>query len=306
MLLALQTVERESRDYSEQRGPIGHMNPYGALAAQAWDFARVYPGARHRSTAFGTLVTSEAPTGAANFLFVGSEHAESRFESDYWESHLLGFFGDSRSIPWEVHLRSTVAGEVARSLRLAYLSEEVIMVRPGGELPELTEPPVVRTVGTTTTLHAFRDVIARVFNYRDWAVALAFPSVPRPDSKVGSGTTTLFVAEGPQSDGRFVGTSAVTTFEDDRTAVISQVAVLPGPRYRGHGIGTALTLGAMNEAWRRGARSFVLRATEEGRGMYERLGFIQVAKFCVLSNRPPFFDRARNAATLRRMAVEET
>lgn len=57
----------------------------------------------------------------------------------------------------------------------------------------------------------------------------------------------------------------------DGLAGVYAVATLPDARKRG--IGTAMTLHAMAEGWRRGARSAILQATDMGRPVYERIGF---------------------------------
>lgn len=60
-------------------------------------------------------------------------------------------------------------------------------------------------------------------------------------------------------------------------AGIYAVATLPAARRRG--IGAAMTLHAMAEGKRRGARHAVLQATPMGLPVYERLGFAQVHEY---------------------------
>ncbi|WP_343082498.1 GNAT family N-acetyltransferase [Ostreiculturibacter nitratireducens] len=60
-------------------------------------------------------------------------------------------------------------------------------------------------------------------------------------------------------------------------AGIYAVATLPAARNLG--IGTAMTLHAMAEGKRRGARHAVLQATDMGRPVYERLGFSKVHEY---------------------------
>lgn len=60
-------------------------------------------------------------------------------------------------------------------------------------------------------------------------------------------------------------------------AGIYAVATLPDAR--NHGIGTAMTLHAMAEGKRRGAKAAVLQATKMGKPVYERIGFSTVYEY---------------------------
>jgi GNAT superfamily N-acetyltransferase len=77
----------------------------------------------------------------------------------------------------------------------------------------------------------------------------------------------VFVAE---QDGDLVGASACASF--GQTGWVGAVAVVP-ERRRG-GLGRALTQAAIERLFQLGARTVMLYATEMGRPLYERLGFV--------------------------------
>lgn len=82
-------------------------------------------------------------------------------------------------------------------------------------------------------------------------------------------------------DGRPVAVSSLVMAGD--LAGIYAVATLP--EARGRGVGSAMTLHAMREGRRRGARQAVLQATPMGRPIYERIGFAQVFDYvCYLQH----------------------
>lgn len=88
-----------------------------------------------------------------------------------------------------------------------------------------------------------------------------------------------FVAE---VDGEIVGTAVATM----RGAVgwIGQISVLAA--HRGRGLGTALTRHTMAVLTSQGCSTLALFATEMGRPIYEKLGFVGEAEFVVWMGRP--------------------
>ncbi|MET1060559.1 MAG: GNAT family N-acetyltransferase [Nocardioides sp.] len=67
-----------------------------------------------------------------------------------------------------------------------------------------------------------------------------------------------------------------TVFLDDGTAGIYNVAV--PERHRGRGLGYAMTAALMNVGVDAGCSNAILHATELGRPIYERLGFVEVCQ----------------------------
>jgi GNAT superfamily N-acetyltransferase len=77
-----------------------------------------------------------------------------------------------------------------------------------------------------------------------------------------------------------IGAEPVTTaqglVQGDSIGVFS---VATPPAYRGRGLGTAITAAVVDEGRRRGARWAWLQASEQGYGVYQRLGFRPVGTF---------------------------
>jgi ribosomal protein S18 acetylase RimI-like enzyme len=74
--------------------------------------------------------------------------------------------------------------------------------------------------------------------------------------------------------GEPVATSSL--FLDVGVAGLYNVACVPEHRCRGYG--TALTLAALREAHARGYAAAVLHSTEQGKGLYQRLGFSEYCR----------------------------
>jgi GNAT superfamily N-acetyltransferase len=90
----------------------------------------------------------------------------------------------------------------------------------------------------------------------------------------------IFVAE---QDGRPVGASACAHF--GASGWVGAVAVLP-ERRRG-GLGSALTVAAIERLYQLGAETALLYATEMGRPIYERLGFEAEGECVTVGGEPP-------------------
>jgi predicted N-acetyltransferase YhbS len=87
------------------------------------------------------------------------------------------------------------------------------------------------------------------------------------DYPFAGGSACVFVAE---DEGALVGTASVASFAS--TGWIGALGVEPGARRAG--IGSALTETCIAWLHERGAETVLLYATEQGRPMYERLGFV--------------------------------
>jgi hypothetical protein len=105
---------------------------------------------------------------------------------------------------------------------------------------------------------------------------------------VGHPSAHPFVAE---SDGRVIATGVATA--NGRVGWLG--AIFVDVEARGAGIGTALTQTVTDDLEARGCRTLVLIATDEGRRVYERLGFTVATRYLrmVAPATPPGPDRGR-------------
>jgi predicted N-acetyltransferase YhbS len=90
----------------------------------------------------------------------------------------------------------------------------------------------------------------------------------------------IFVAE---RDGKPVGASACAHF--GASGWVGAVAVLPEQRHRG--LGSALTSAALERLQRLGASTVTLYATDMGRPVYRRLGFVTEGQCVTIGGQPP-------------------
>jgi ribosomal protein S18 acetylase RimI-like enzyme len=78
--------------------------------------------------------------------------------------------------------------------------------------------------------------------------------------------------------------SIVAIVEGGGALGVYSLATMPGDRR--HGYGEALLRGALErESARTGVTRVILQSTEAGQGLYERLGFHEVAQFSVYLTR---------------------
>ncbi len=139
------------------------------------------------------------------------------------------------------------------------------------KLQHLSPDPRVRSVRTRAEVAAVAGILARNWVPPDRAVLELWKrgtvSVLKPASPV-----RLFLAyEGKRP------AAACELFLSGGVAGIYNVSTLK--RYRGRGLGTAVTAAALREAKEMGLRAAVLQASADGRGLYERLGFAATGRF---------------------------
>jgi ribosomal protein S18 acetylase RimI-like enzyme len=132
-----------------------------------------------------------------------------------------------------------------------------------------------RTVITVEVAREVTDQLVADLNRLIVQLSSSAAALERQDvgAIVGSPSTTLFVA---REDGATVGTLTLVVFAipSGMRAWIEDVVV--DERTRGRGVGAALTLAAVGEAKRRGARSIDLTSRpsrEAANALYQRLGF---------------------------------
>lgn len=147
------------------------------------------------------------------------------------------------------------------------------MVMPLEQLPEQPSPEdlVIRSASNDEELNDFADVAAEAFqvpqevmrSYYGQAGELSF-SKHHP--------IRLYI-------GYWQGQPSVTCilYKADKMAGIYSVATVPKARRRG--FGTALTLSALRDAREEGMLMAGLQATEKGKSVYERIGFVRCCTF---------------------------
>jgi len=127
----------------------------------------------------------------------------------------------------------------------------------------------IRQVSSPTDLHDYAGVLAANWSPPDLDVIRFYSEVAERQLRAG-GPLILLVAH---ADGRAVGTAEVA-LGDDGVAGLYNVATLDS--FRRKGIGQALTEHALFEAGRSGMTVVELQASELGRGIYERVGFVSL------------------------------
>jgi GNAT superfamily N-acetyltransferase len=184
---------------------------------------------------------------------------------------------DSAGVPgsWWIDPQSTPSDLGVRLERLGYVSEAVPAMRiEAADVPELSLPAGV-TLSWATDPRALRSAMGLVAagfglpdelgdRMADLMVSAAGPATPlrtvvaRLDDKPVASAQGIHI-------GRAVGIYNVATLEEAR----------------GRGIGAAVTIAVLHDAMARGAGFGVLESSDAGHGVYERIGFRDVATFQV-------------------------
>jgi len=178
-------------------------------------------------------------------------------------------------LPWMWWVGPDSYPGLAEDLLVVGASEVARLPVMTAHIDKLTEPalPAGLTIEQVTDLGALDA----------WIGAYAGPMGVSADQ---TSATRLMEGAHPQApkhlvrfagrlDGRVVATSAL--LDSDGVAGIYVVAT--EERYRGRGIGTALTWAAIAEGRRRGMLVTTLQASPMGRTVYERLGLRTVAEY---------------------------
>lgn len=168
-----------------------------------------------------------------------------------------------------------VAAPVWSAERLTELDRLPVLARPGGRLDRHASsgPPGV-------LVRRARDRAEFVAAYGGWM----------GDAALGEGLVGPFDLSAParihlvaETDGRVVGCVLVRLAA--ATGYISALGVLPADR--GIGYGTSLTVAAHRAAVSAGCETVWMHATEEGKHVYQRLGFREVDEHVHLLSRHP-------------------
>jgi GNAT superfamily N-acetyltransferase len=171
---------------------------------------------------------------------------------------------------------SSRPSDLARRLTahgLAFAGTDVGMAAALDRIEAKSPPPgvVIERVRDAATMWTWLRAFGAGFGLTDAvldAYSGAVMGAPPDDHPAGS----FYLA---RLDGAPVGTAGL--FREGGVANIVQVCTVPSARRRG--IGDAVTRAALMEARAAGYRVAVLRASESGTPLYERMGF---ARFCTL------------------------
>ena len=148
------------------------------------------------------------------------------------------------------HIREATAGDVA-----LLAQHRAAMFRDMGQLPPEAEPALVRA-----TVDYLREALPRG-GYLGW-VAESTSSPPEPVG--GAGVQLRPILPRPRS-----GAGGI---ELGPEAIILNVYVEPAWRRRG--LGKALMRSVLSALAERNISRIVLHASDDGRGLYQRLGFV--------------------------------
>jgi len=131
--------------------------------------------------------------------------------------------------------------------------------------------PRVRPVRTRAGVTAVAGILARNWSPPDRAVIRLWKRGAAAVLKPASPVRLFLAFEGNTP------AAACELFLRDGVAGIYNVSTLK--RYRGRGLGIAVTAAALREAKGLGLGTAVLQASADGRGLYERLGFSATGRF---------------------------
>jgi GNAT superfamily N-acetyltransferase len=136
---------------------------------------------------------------------------------------------------------------------------------------DLPNPPglEIRTVSDDQALRSWARIVTTGLFQRPESAAEPFARVMSP--AVSAGRATLYLAT---RAGRPAASS--TLYVTGEVAGIYHVATLPDLRNRG--IGRSITAAAALRARELGCRTAILQATQLGRPVYERLGFVELSR----------------------------
>lgn len=183
-----------------------------------------------------------------------------------------------RSLPlWWWTLGSSRPADLGARLERAGLVREADLPGMGGDLARLpAEPPLpagfaVERVGSEAALAQWAEAYERGFPM-ERAVAAAHVEI---FAAVGFGPKSRWRHYVGLYEGRPVASSSV--YLGAGVAGLYYVAVVP--EARGRGIGTAMVVKPLREAYQSGYRAGILQTTTMGRPIYERLGFAEVALY---------------------------
>lgn len=223
-----------------------------------------------------------------NILIVDSTFASdtfnyicrARFETDVEREieRAVSYF-KSRNLPyaWWVTPNSYPhnLGTYLNRCGLQQTEQDLGMIADLNDLPVLKTPEKleIRRVNSIEGMHDFAFVVSSVFDPPDPVVRSFYENVSNVILTEDC-PLQLFVA---YFDGKPVSTSAL--FIDLQIAGIYSVTTLQ--TFRRHGFGTAVTLTALKFARHEGLKFAALQASEDGKHIYEALGFEGCCDFFV-------------------------
>jgi ribosomal protein S18 acetylase RimI-like enzyme len=153
--------------------------------------------------------------------------------------------------------------------------EELAMVRELASAPSLDISPAITIMRVTNSkiMQDFLSIIIEIVPHESKAITRFFQQ---------AGPIICDAKAGIEYYVGYLGVKPISTcsvfFSEDIAGIFDIIAL---PESRGKGIGSAMTIAAINAAKNRGYNTCVLTATNDAKYLYEKLGFIAVKQMAV-------------------------
>lgn len=191
--------------------------------------------------------------------------------------------GTGRPFSWwvadEADLGEAVPVLTASGFSRAEREEAMVLSLSDVDLPVVSAAPTVQRIDSAEHLRAYASVLAARWSPPSGDVMRFFAMAEKQLLREDLGASTFFLA---LADGRPAAGAEMHLAAG--VAGIYGVATLAS--YRGRGLATALMVTALRAAKERGCAWAVLQATDEGSGIYRRLGFRSVGRCEEFAFRP--------------------
>lgn len=249
-----------------------------ALRIPLWRFGRFGLGARVKD---GVLLTC-GPAGSTGPY----AHAVLRLTHGCTAEGLLALAGQHASecgTPVAVWLRRHADGDIETAARPAgygrFSDLPVLTGMVAHDAPVSSDARVEGTVTRTQDPRVLASVVAEAFGERGISVAAASALVGNPQLLSAEGSHAFVAVTNGQA------VAGAMAFVEPPYGALSYIGTIPTARRRG--VATEVTMAAMRAATDGGATRLGLQATQEGKGLYHRLGFAAVTEYTWYLVPPP-------------------